>query len=277
MEIPGPPTFHVYRTVLLMIRHPPVTAGAAPVPVTIAALEEYHDRISDLVKEFPECWHLVMQAGRAVRARQAGFDPCQAGEPPADESEFNTEQPWNGAFAFAARDRDFWDRNVVRSANLHCARRWQEIHWQEGSGRHAAVSSRAASHPHWLLQARGIKGSKATHQREGKVGSPTAGGGSCARGGQSSGNGGGGHPRKSGREFQTDREGNEICFGFSKARNLAWTIAPTVASIALAPIRTRSVRARALARVERGVSASDKRRTELRWWPTTRSRRCMQI
>ena len=76
VEIPGPPTFvawqacwKVYRSVLLTIKHA-VTNTPSQHIVTVAALEEYHNRVSDLDQEFPEAWHLVMQAEDRCRGEQ---------------------------------------------------------------------------------------------------------------------------------------------------------------------------------------------------------------
>lgn len=75
-EIPGPPSheswlacWRVYRTILLMLQHVDGT-GARRAVVTVAALEEYADKIHDMVTEFPECWHLVMQAEDRMRGEQ---------------------------------------------------------------------------------------------------------------------------------------------------------------------------------------------------------------
>ena len=81
LEVPGPPTFdawkacwRVYRAALFMLRSPgvPATASAAAVPkklvVTPAALEEYFEQVCKLYEEFPETWHLIMQAGDKCRS-----------------------------------------------------------------------------------------------------------------------------------------------------------------------------------------------------------------
>lgn len=77
VEIPGPPgmeswlaCWRVYRTILLMLGRLDPTTGVRKPIVTVAALEEYVDRIQELVTEFPECWHLIMQAEDRMRAEQ---------------------------------------------------------------------------------------------------------------------------------------------------------------------------------------------------------------
>ena len=70
LDIPGPPSFDawaarwkVYRSALFVLRYPPDAPGQNPKQVvTAAALKEYSDRISKLIAEFPETWHLVMQS-----------------------------------------------------------------------------------------------------------------------------------------------------------------------------------------------------------------------
>ena len=79
VEIPGPPTFlawsacwKIYRTVLLMLKHPANATTRTPATpiVTVAALEEYYNRIVELNNEFPEAWQLILQAEDQCRGEQ---------------------------------------------------------------------------------------------------------------------------------------------------------------------------------------------------------------
>ena len=68
-EIPGPSSFQawtacwrVFKGVLYMIRHPGWGGQPEKMVVTAAVMEEYFDHIAKLNEEFPEAWHLIMQA-----------------------------------------------------------------------------------------------------------------------------------------------------------------------------------------------------------------------
>ena len=136
VEIPGPPSFQawcacwkIYKTVLLMLKHPENTAlGRPSIPVTtVAALEEYFNRVSDLHEEFPEAWHLVMQAEDRCRGEQ--FDRIHReltraraeGRLPMS-LDFDPFRPWVGVMQYAARCQEYWDRTVIRPAQTFLAR-----------------------------------------------------------------------------------------------------------------------------------------------------------
>ena len=246
IEIPGPPTYQawvacwrVYRTVLLMIKHPPTPPATVSKSVaTVASLEEYSDRIADLVSEFPECWHLIMQAEDRCRGEQFERYKRELARAHLEARlpmnlDFHPDQPWNAVFMHAARDRDFWDRNVVRPAQTFIARGGGQRSMtkkdaemtQLGQGVAEAVDKSSGDFGGGLSksakrrkkekdraaavregEARLAALNRAANQRTSKPShaSPAAAAGSA------------GHPRKSGREFQTDREGNQICFRFAK-------------------------------------------------------------
>ena len=136
VEIPGPPTYaawvacwKVYKIVLLMLKHPGNTANGVPDKrvTTVAALEEYANRIAELNDEFSEAWHLLLQAEdrcrgeqferfrrELVRAKLDGRLPMNL--------DYDDGQPWMGVFSYAARAQDYWDRHVVRPAQTFIAR-----------------------------------------------------------------------------------------------------------------------------------------------------------
>ena len=248
-EIPGPPSFEawkacwrVYRTILLMLKYEPNAAGISYPVINVAALEEYLDKISELHQEFPECWHLVLQAEDRCRGEQferVRRDLIRArveGRLPMNV-DFNPDQPWVGVFVYMARNADYWNRHVVRPAQTFLAR--------GGTGR---VMSRESTHATLgVVQAIGNKDavappppgaglSKSARRRqkekdrweklrseEQRLRSRSlhdnrwnAGGGKG--GAKGSGSSGAGHPRKSGKEFQTNREGVQICFIFAKGQ-----------------------------------------------------------
>lgn len=87
----------------------------------------YFNRVSDLRDEFPEAWHLVMQAEdrcrgeqferfhrKLTRARTEGRLPMNL--------DFDPFRPWIGVMQFAARCQECWDRTVVRPTQTFLAR-----------------------------------------------------------------------------------------------------------------------------------------------------------
>lgn len=110
---------------------------------TVAALEEYVDRIQELVTEFPACWHLIMQAEDRMRAEQFERFHRQLirarleGRLPMNQV-FDPDQPWIGVFSFAARDNDYWTKFVIRLAQTFIAR--------GGSGKKMSKSLAEDSH-----------------------------------------------------------------------------------------------------------------------------------
>lgn len=135
LDIPGPPTFDtwaacwkVYRAGLFMLRHPPATPGNPPLKVvTAAALEEYYERVVKLNAEFPETWHLLMQAEDRCRAEMLERYRRQLAKALVDGRlpmgmEFSPASPWIGVFMYAARDSAYWDEHVVRPSQSFLAR-----------------------------------------------------------------------------------------------------------------------------------------------------------
>ena len=125
VKIPGPPgmeswlaCWRVYRTILLMPgRVDPATGARKPI-VTVAALEEYVDRIQELVTEFPECWHLIMRAEDGMRAEQ--FERIHR---QLTRARLPMNQPWIEVFfSFAARDTHYCTRFVILPAQTFISR-----------------------------------------------------------------------------------------------------------------------------------------------------------
>ena len=104
---------------LLMFEHD-VTAGHKVPVVTQASLEEYRDTFRDMVVNYPEAWHLLVVA--EDRCRCEHFPrlkrECQDKSDKGQLPDFVAEQPWDYVFRAAARDRDYWDRNVREPAIL---------------------------------------------------------------------------------------------------------------------------------------------------------------
>ena len=248
IDIPGPPSFvswlrcwRVFRTVLLMLKHNPVHPHPARAVVTIAALEEYADKIYELCNEFPECWHLVWQAEdrcrrdeferirrHLTRARISGTLPMNI--------EFDPAQPWVGVFTFASRDGEYWAKHVIRPAQTFLARGGggkpmsreaaegvlmdkdtqkltQGSPPGEGKSRNArkrrAEKEKKYDEPSkWASKGAWSSGSSPSWGTSSWTSKPGAKGGNNK--------GGNGHPKKYGQLFVTTREGDEICYKFAK-------------------------------------------------------------
>lgn len=147
--------------------------------------------------------------------------------------DFDPFRPWVGVMQYAARCQEYWDRTVIRPAQTFLARggassaSGRQMTQKEAEESQVSDAASAAMH-----RAPGEGTSKTAKRRQRdkakierlqednrrqKYGNPpwlqsTGKGGS----GSASGGDGDGHPRRAGREFQTDREGNQICFTFAK-------------------------------------------------------------
>lgn len=134
-EVAGPPNFQawtscwdVYRTILLMLRHNPSTPGGDRKPViTWAALDEYFRTIATLNRQYPECWHLILQAedrcrsDHIERVRRSLTRAAIEARLPMDLN-FDAQQPWIGVFTYAARDQTYWNQEVQIPAQAFIAR-----------------------------------------------------------------------------------------------------------------------------------------------------------
>ena len=241
-EVPGPPSFdawcacwRVYRTVLLMLCHEPSVPGGPKLPVvTVACLEEYFDKVKELADEFPEAWHLVMIAEDRCRgeyferlrrtlsrARLEGRLPMGL--------DFQEARPWVGVFTQAARDSEYWQKQVIRPAQSFLARGGagksmpkeiaNDVNMTNGAqlatrsdggalpgeGLSRNARKRRAAKER-LAAAERLKADKTHNEVKSAPAAAGAGGGGSASV----------HPRKFGQTFITTREGTEICYRFAK-------------------------------------------------------------
>ena len=131
VEMSGPASFdawyaswQVFTNTLLMITTSNGGGGKGVPVVTPSALSEYLENFRELTKEYPEAWHLCVQAEDKCRAehldrlRRARERDFQAGLAPS----FNPRMPWNDIFRMAARDKTYWDKNVRDPAVSFMAR-----------------------------------------------------------------------------------------------------------------------------------------------------------
>ena len=142
---------------------------------------------------------------------------------------FDPAQPWVGVMTFAARDHEYWAKNVVRPAQTFIARggsgRRMTKDLAEGVLMDKEVAKLTAPPEPGQGQSRNARKRRAAKDRNEeakKWGSP--GKGSWNEGTSSSWSSKGGksqkgavvHPRKFGNTFITTREGDEICYKFAK-------------------------------------------------------------
>ena len=125
VEVSGPPNFDawtlswkVYVNTLLTLEV--VVNGTKMSVVSLSAMEEYHDMFRDLVKNYPEAWHLLVIAEDRCRGehfpRVRRELEAQHGRGLAPN--FEPSRPWDEVFRTASRDRDYWDRHVREPALL---------------------------------------------------------------------------------------------------------------------------------------------------------------
>ena len=134
-EVAGPPSFEswqasfdVYRTILLMLEHNPVVPGGDKRPVmTWAAMDEYFRTIQNLNRQWPECWHLLVQAEDRCRAdhlertRRVLTRAVAEARLPMN-LEFSVDQPWIGVFTHVARDITYWTQEMQIPAQNYITR-----------------------------------------------------------------------------------------------------------------------------------------------------------
>lgn len=140
LEIPGPPSFEawsacwrVYRAALYMLRYPSVPPAAPRRVVSTASLEEYYEKILKLNMEFPEAWHLIVQAEDRCRSEFFERYRRQLVKASADGRlpmglEFDGAAPWIGVFCYAVLlccpEQLLWGRTSGTSGSkFHCQRR----------------------------------------------------------------------------------------------------------------------------------------------------------
>ena len=246
LDVPGPPSFDtwaacwkVYRSALFMLRYPPHAAGG-PLRrvVTAACLEEYFERITKLNAEFPETWHLLMQA--EDRCRSEMFERyrrqlCKAaidGKLPMG-LDFSASEPWIGVFTHAARDSAFWDEHVVRPAQNFIARGGKQMTMDKASRATIPepaqeiidrVNSGGESPPGLPGQGQSKAAKRRRRDKEARerwAAQPTPGPSwsSWSSWDHSKGDGNSGgkpHQKAKGGLYSTNSDGVEICYKFAK-------------------------------------------------------------
>ena len=125
VEVPGPPdwdawysSWRVFENTLLGLSVTTLgVTGGRPV-VTQASLDMYRDAFRDIVKAYPEVWHLCVVAEDRCRAehfpriKRRAEDRHLHGLLPG----FNPTTPWDYVFREAADDRKYWDEFVREPA-----------------------------------------------------------------------------------------------------------------------------------------------------------------
>lgn len=223
VDVPGPPSFSawsacwkVFRACIFMLRHPPPSVGALPKQVaTSASLEEYYENIQKLSEEFPEAWHLIMQAEDKCRAeaferyRRNLTKANMEGKLPMGLS-FDPTAPWTSVFIFAARDSDYWSKHVVRPAHSFIARGGRTMSLKNAEDTNLSGDAKEALQ-HVLGQADSPKGTavKRETKKEKKARKELE---KKRRAEQD----GGSVAKKWGTHYITDENGTEICFKFAK-------------------------------------------------------------
>ena len=213
IEVPGPPSYdhwltswRVFENTLLMFEHE-VTVGHKVPVVTQASLEEYRDTFRDMVVNYPEAWHLLVVA--EDRCRCEHFPrlkrECQDKSDKGQLPDFVAEQPWDYVFRAAARDRDYWDRNVREPAILFRTAGGKKKEQPGGTGsltdltddtvkakKKAKKASQRERLKRQVLRLKENQGDGAKPDVKGK-----------------------GPKRDSKGRFLTDRQGRPICFAFN--------------------------------------------------------------
>lgn len=245
-DIPGPPTYEtwaacwkVFRAALFMLRYPvPPNGTEAPKVVTSACLEEYFEKVSKLHGEFPETWHLLLQAEDRCRAemferyRRQLTKAALEGKLPMGLS-FDARTPWIGVFTHAARDASFWDEHVVRPSQNFIARGGKHMSSDRASRTNlpeaaqdiletnaAAIGRETPAPPLPGMGSSRHAKKRRRIQEEKRASSQVS---SAASGkGAGSGGGSGGTPRREpfmkskGGLYLTNSDGVELCFRYAK-------------------------------------------------------------
>ena len=220
IEVPGPPNYdqwlsswRVFENTLLMLVNEVSPTVSFPI-VTQSALEEYKDSFRDMVVNYPEAWHLLVTAEDRCRCehfptlRRLWEDKHTKGQAP----DFVIEQPWDFVFRAAARDRNYWDKNVREPALLFrtSSGRKKEQPGGTGSGTDQTGEGTADSprKKKGKSQRERLK-KQLAKMREEKSRTDNPGPGDKP-------GGGGRGPKRDGKgRFLTDRQGKQICFGFN--------------------------------------------------------------
>ena len=203
----------VYRATLYMLRHPQPSPQPPKLVVTSAAMEEYYENIHKLNEEFPEAWHLIMQAEDRCRAeaferyRRQLTKALSEGKLPMN-IDFDVSAPWVSVFAYAARDIDYWSRQVIRPAHTFIARGSRNMSLQKAeninvsSGAQAALAAVGSPREVTVVKRKDSPGANSPAKASKKKQDATKAS----------------HPKKWGTHFITDHDGLEICFRYAKGK-----------------------------------------------------------
>ena len=234
-EIPGPPSlaaweacWKVFRSTLLMLEYPGdgvQTFSPTPV-VNLACMEEYSEHFKAIANEYPETWFMCVVAEDRCRGEQFArlkrefARNHRLGNRNRFDIEYDPRRPWVAVFCAAARDEQYWDREIRRPALSFLARGSTSAMPTVSPSAAAAVSNILGK-----VNPQGGKGNAGNgnpgpakktkaqkrHDRESRLLAETAGAGPGAgKTGKAGGKDKGGGPPY--RKF----EGREICFKFAK-------------------------------------------------------------
>ena len=225
----------------------PVAMGADKKAVmTWAALDEYFRNIANLNRQYPECWHLLMQAedrcrsDHLERTRRNLTRAAAEGRLPMNLI-FSVDQPWIGVFTYVARDHSFWNQEVQIPAQNFIARggggrkmsrldaessdltdaardalggRLKGVDKAPGEGESKAAKKRRRDkekrEEEWRKYQQ-MQDIQSWHRQHHESASWRGPGKSVEKGKMQ-------HPRKYGQFFVTDRDGNQICYKFAKGQ-----------------------------------------------------------
>eukprot|EP00435_Cladocopium_sp_Y103_P014882 s5939_g3.t1 len=220
VEVPGPPNFDawsqswkVYVNTLLTLE---VEVNTAKVPVVSpAATEEYHDMFRELVKNYPEAWHLLVIAEdrcrgeHFARLRRELEEQYKRGLAPA----FEPGRPWDEVFRSAARDREYWDGHVREPAILfRTSGKHKEQSGGTGTGTDLAGQAQDARKPKARPSQKERLKRQLARLKEGVDTGPS----DQHKPGKGAGKDRGKGAKRDGQgRYVTDRQGRPICFGYN--------------------------------------------------------------
>ena len=187
----------------MFIPRVPGDPSGPEVPVlTPSASETYLEAFRELSREHPECWYLCCRAEDRCRAEHVP----RVGRLLAQE--LGRQPSWSEVFIAAAQDDRYWDKEVRRPALGFLAR--GNANKRPGAD---AVPDVPDTHP----AERPPKKQRAQHPAGGGAGGHQGQGGGKSKRTKKRGANTGGHPRRSSDgKYQTSREGDELCYKFSK-------------------------------------------------------------
>jgi hypothetical protein len=121
-ELPGPPDFDSWWKSWLVLKCTFLLLQA----IRPERLEQYGEHLRSLLNTYgTECWFLIYQAD--TRMRSEHFERIRRRlqidhDANINQHEFDPIRPWDGVFAAAVKDKDFWDSEVREKAILYLAK-----------------------------------------------------------------------------------------------------------------------------------------------------------